>query len=400
MDLKIKYLFLKYIGGECSSGELEEIRHILQNGLYQDEWNAAIAEDAAGVEEESSESALTPYDAGRIYMRIETQLQPDGEAAGGETRVGKIGHAWMKYAAAAIVIMCLSPVLYLYFSPALISYTSQYSNDVPPGRDQAFLTLYDGRKISLTDAKTGELFKQKGILVSKRADGRIVYATDATQPDAGTGKLNTISTPAGGQWQVNLSDGTRIWLNAATSLTYPQTFAGLKERRVILKGEAYFEVAGDRSHPFIVETEGQKISVLGTSFNVNSYADEPGISTTLLEGSVKVAPVNRNDQEVIIKPDQEAVLNGDLLEVKEVNADDAIAWKNGYFRFKSEPIESIMRELSRWYDIEVKYENNLSGKTFTGKISKFKNISQVLKMLDQTKDVHFKVKGRRVTVTD
>lgn len=302
---------------------------------------------------------------------------------------------WPKIAAAAMLIMIAGGLLYVQQrSPENLT-ANVYKNDVAPGGNKALLILADGSKISLDEAANHQLATQSGIRITKTGTGQLVYAT-ADQTKTAASSLNTISTPRGGQYQVTLADGTKVWLNASSSLTYPSGFANTKQRQVTLKGEAYFEVAKDKLHPFFVKTDRQTVKVLGTHFNISSYEDDKITKTTLLEGLVSVNPIGKEEQ--IIHPGQQAVLNGGDIAVKEANTEEAMAWKNGYFRFNDEDIKSVMRKLSRWYSIDVQYEGEVSVEGFTGKISRFKPISEVLNALESTKTIHFKVEGRRVTV--
>jgi transmembrane sensor len=271
-----------------------------------------------------------------------------------------------------------------------------YQKDIAPGGNKATLTLSDGTKINLDKATNGQIAAQQGMRILKASSGQIIYRK-AEGTITGIPVTNNVSTPIGGLWQIALPDGTKVWLNSASSLTYPTTFRDLKKRVVQLTGEAYFEVAKDKAHPFIVKTASQSVEVLGTHFNVNSYRDEPSVKTTLAVGRVKVS--NNNGQTMLLIPGQQAILTtNNTLTVIEANVEQALAWKNGRFRFKDEDIQSIMRQLSRWYDIEVQYDPGFPKMGLNGKVSRYKNISQVLKGLEATKTVHFKVEGRRVTV--
>jgi ferric-dicitrate binding protein FerR (iron transport regulator) len=301
-------------------------------------------------------------------------------------------------AAAAVVVMVLGGLFY---------YSNRNSNpapmlakhaDVAPGANKAVLTLADGRKISLNDAKNGALAQQAGISISKTADGQLVYELKAGEKELDTKEIsyNTIETPRGGQYQISLPDGTKVWLNAASSLSYPATFAGQRQRMVQLTGEAYFEVAKDKQHPFTVKSTGQEIEVLGTHFNVNAYADEPAVKTALLEGSVKVSAGTTT---VVIRPGQQASLKNGSINVEEVNTNVMADWKAGKFRFKDEPLASILRKVSRWYDVEVVYSPGFKDMpTFTGSVSRLDNVSAVLKMLEETSDVKFSIEGKTIKV--
>ena len=314
---------------------------------------------------------------------------------------------FVKWPAAAAIFIVFSVGIYFFIHKAqqtqLISETNK--NKILPGGNKATLTLANGSKIDLNDAKAGGVATQAQMRITKTAAGQLVYTianTNTTSPKA-TDKLsyNTIETPVGGQYQVILSDGTRVWLNAASSLKYPTQFAA-NERKVELTGEGYFEVAKSRSKLFKVITDKQEIEVLGTHFNVNAYTDENAITTTLLEGSVKIAAHLKNQpaqQSAILKPGQQSILGNTGLAVQNVNVDDVVAWKNGYFSF-NEDFESIMRKLSRWYNIEVVYKIDKDPDLmFGGKISRSKSINSVLNIIETTGNVHFKIEGRRITVT-
>jgi ferric-dicitrate binding protein FerR (iron transport regulator) len=209
-------------------------------------------------------------------------------------------------------------------------------------------------------------------------------------------KQNSVSTPRGGKWRINLPDGTAVWLNAASSITYPASFSGSRTRQVELKGEAYFEVAKDKAHPFIVKTDNQEVQVLGTHFNLNSYADEASTKTTLLEGAIKITAAG---QQKLLKPGEQAILNGKVLKISAADLETAVAWKNDEFVFKGESIKEIMRVLARWYNIDAEYSGPVTTEEFQGKIGMQKNITEVLQLLELTEAVHFKIEGRKVIVT-
>jgi len=267
---------------------------------------------------------------------------------------------------------------------------SQYGNDIKPGSNKATITLANGKLITLSTAKTMVVIDPISL---KYNDGSLVQKNTVPigVPSTGISQGLMVSTPRGGTYQITLQDGTKVWLNAASSLKFPSTFGNLPVREVELNGEAYFEVAKNKIHPFIVISRGQEVKVLGTHFNITSYEDEPSVKTTLLEGSVKV-----ND--ATLKPNQQAVLSNDHITVQQANTEEIMAWKNGYFRFNDEKIESIMKKIARWYNIEVQFKGKVTDEEFKGTISRNKNISEVLELLESTKTVHFKVEGRRVTV--
>lgn len=315
-------------------------------------------------------------------------------------RMSKKRPGWYRYAAvAASVLIVFASGLYFYNqNQGQRAKLEVYGNDVAPGKQGATLTLANGRQIRLSNAATGEIATEAGVSITKKANGQVVYNL-ASPPSASREEshiINTLSTARGETYEVQLPDGSTVWLNAASSLTYPASFSKLPNRSVQLTGEAYFEISKDKSRPFIVKADRQEVEVLGTHFNINSYQDEPGIKTTLVEGSVKVDGYQTGRK--ILLPGQQSILTADKLLVKKANLQEAVAWKEGYFRFYDENIESVMRKLSRWYDIEVQYVGPIPQDEFNGRISLYKHISQVLKQLEKTEGVHFKLEGRRVTV--
>ena len=259
-----------------------------------------------------------------------------------------------------------------------------------PGRDNAILTLSDGTTIVLDSAANGTLAKEGAMQIAKQ-NGQISYTGTAK---AAVPVYNTISTARGNQYQVVLADGSNVWLNAASSIRFPAAFSG-SERRVQITGEAYFEVAHNAAAPFKVDVNGMEITVLGTHFNVNAYSDEASVKTTLLEGAVKLA---KGTAAGVLKPGQQAALGNDgkFAIRSDVDLDETVAWKNGVFIFNRRSLQNIMRQISRWYDVEVVYEGNPGG-TFSGVVSRQENISQVLKIME-VNGVRFKLDGRKIIV--
>lgn len=299
------------------------------------------------------------------------------------------------YAAAAVVLITLGTWLYTsnHFTPSAIQHSAQ---EPLPGKVGATLTLANGKKIRLSDASNGKLAHESGISISKTAGGQIVYdlqANTSGHPEFNAeAQFNTLSTAKGETYQLRLPDGSKIWLNAASSLTYSATLYEHGIRTINLQGEAYFEIAKDKAHPFVVKTEKQVVKVLGTHFNIMAYADESVIKTTLLEGTVEV-----NDS--ILKPGQQAQTYKTATNIIEVNPEDAIAWKNNLFVFRNENIQSIMKKISRWYDVDVEFRNKgILDKNFGGTFSKFENISDMLHTMEITGVIHFKIEGRRIIV--
>lgn len=315
------------------------------------------------------------------------------EAASGFSRVKPL---WIRYAAAALILFFVAFGAYFLINPHRTKNNTNAYHNIVPGGNKAFLTLANGTKISLDDAVKGEVAKQAGVSITKTADGQIVYQAAADNTDATQPAQNSVSTPKGGQYRVILPDGTNVWLNAASSITYPTAFKGT-ERMVSLTGEAYFEVTKNKAMPFRVKSGMQTIEVLGTHFNINAYADEPAIETTLLEGSVKVSSASNS---TIIVPGEQASVNhdgGGAITKHMVNADKEVAWKNGLFSFEGDDIRSVMRQVSRWYNIDVVYDSNMSSEKYFGEISRSSSLADVFKILELN-NVKFNVEGKTVTV--
>jgi transmembrane sensor len=274
-------------------------------------------------------------------------------------------------------------------------------NDIVAGENKAILTLGDGSKIILDDAKNGILANQGGNSILKAAEGEVIYSFISEVKDSQTEDLNapviynTIETPKGGKFQIKLPDGSKVWLNAASSLRFPTVFNGSK-RQVELIGEAYFEVSPDKSKIFEVNTRNQVVQVLGTHFNINAYMDEPTVNTTLLEGSVRVSDLRTNISQ-LLKPGEQSQLSEQIEVINLKNTNEAVAWKEGYFQFDEADIKTVMRQIERWYDVSVVYEGDLPNYRFGGEIERNLSLLQVLKVLEKTK-VHFRLEGREVIV--
>jgi transmembrane sensor len=265
---------------------------------------------------------------------------------------------------------------------------SDQVQDVKPGGNAATITFSNGKKILLSP-------DQKSVIVG---DHQLSYNDGSLiSQDNDNNERQKISIPNGGQYQIVLSDGTRVWLNSASTLEYPLQSSKGPTRKVVLQGEAYFEVAKDSKHPFIVVSGSQHTTVLGTHFNVNAYPDQP-IKTTLLEGSVRVSTSGTQFPSRTIKPGEQSVFTKNGLQISNADPDLEIAWKNGKTEFEDAELKTVMNMLSRWYDVNVDYKFYPSEARFTGSVSRSKNISEVLQLLESTEEVHFKVEGRKVLV--
>jgi ferric-dicitrate binding protein FerR (iron transport regulator) len=351
------------------------------------EWyRSTVYQDAEFPEEEASVEAL-------MLTRLETSI-------GGKK--GRDPRNWYIAAASAILLLGIGTVAVLRKPLRPESRVAvQPVHDIAPGANVATLTLANGSTVSLTDAAKGNIAEQGGIRITKSADGQIVYTVDpstagGTRPDtAAAFTYNKIEIPAGGQYQVVLPDGTRVWLNSSSWLKFPVHFSPT-ERKVELSGEAYFDVRRDPAAPFRIASLQQDIEVLGTQFNVHAYPDEAHIRTTLVDGAVRVTAKGKS---VLLAPKQEADL-GDGLHVSQADVEAAIAWKNGYFRCVDQPLGIIMKQVSRWYNVKVAYEDEkMMDETFGVLSNKFSNISVLLKMMEKTGNAKFTVNGATVVVS-
>lgn len=369
----------KYLEGKATLQEEQTLLNFYESFNQSTDWD----EKALGLKEELEAKMLA-----RLHAAIR---QPAVQS--------KTIAIWKRIAVAASIVLVSSIIFYSYQQQKEQSThnpkTAQTSAIVP-GTNRAFLTLADGEKIALNEAANKVLAAQLGDGVAVK-EGTLSYATNLL---AAKDKFNLIEIPRGGQYRVDLPDGSKVWLNAESSLRYPLTFDH-NERKVTLTGEAYFEIAKDKNRPFKVVTGTQTVEVLGTHFNVSAYQNDDETKTTLLEGSVRITKNNGtgNDQTVVLRPDEEAInYNAKPLQVRQVDAEQSVAWKNGNFIFEHEDISSIMKKIARWYDIEISYAGSKSTDLFTGTISRKKSLNNVLEMLQLAGNVHFKVEGRRIVV--
>jgi hypothetical protein len=308
--------------------------------------------------------------------------------------------AWTRWAAAAAVLLLLGTGYYFFTithhekQKELTIIDQPKQNDIaPPNTVNAVLTLSNGQKIILDSTGNGTVAMQGSVNVIKLADGQIAYSGTSNEI-----QYNTLTNPKGSKViSLTLADGSRVWLNTASSLRYPTAFAG-KERKVEITGEAYLEVAHNPDMPFIVSKGSTNIKVLGTHFNVNAYDDENSLNVTLLEGSVSVMAAG-SSQSKVIKPGEQARVNkkGAIELTNSIDMSEVMAWKNGLFSFKGADIKSVMRQVSRWYDVEVVFEKDIPEK-FYAEVPTSTSVSALLNMLEATKAVKFKIEGKTINV--
>ena len=361
---ELRQLIAKYNAGEAT----------VEEQVFIEQWYESI---------QGSDTTLNEAALGSIRNQMETTLTA-------YTHKKKVS-IYTRWIAAASIIVAVGAGLYLLRQQTGRPAEVVQQNDIAPGGTRAVLTLGDGKQLVLDNMNNGQLAKQNGAVISKNANGQIVYrAVAGSLPETN----NTITTPRGGMYAVILTDGTKIWLNAASSLQFPTLFTG-DTRTVELEGEAYFEVAQNAKAPFRVISGQQTIEVLGTHFNISHYNDEPGITTTLLEGSIRVIT---GDHSVVLKTGQQSVIktgNEQITVNNEKDSSEVMAWKNGMFQFNNADISTIMRQIGRWYDVDVVFEGKLPEDQFRGKISRNVNASKVLKILELS-GINFKIEGRRI----
>ncbi|MGO4773173.1 FecR family protein [Flavobacterium sp. W22_SRS_FK3] len=307
-----------------------------------------------------------------------------------------------KYAVAASIALLLGSGIFYFTKPReKVIEVVEKPKEIAPGGNRGILTLSNGKQIVLADISAKDTIAKEGekeqVTIKMDAKGVITYVInpDADASEADANLFNTLSTPTGGQYNIVLADGTKVYLNTVSSIKYPTQFNG--EKRIVeLEGEAYFEVAKDKSKPFIVKSGNQSIEVLGTHFNVHAYNNESVVKTTLLEGSVAVTHKN---QKAILKPGQQSNVsdNFDKIAIRKVDVEAAIAWKNGRFKFDNAELKTVMKQLERWYGIKVEYRGDVSDVRFNGGTFMNKNLSEVLKVLELS-DIKFKVEGKTIIV--
>ncbi|WP_184545383.1 FecR family protein [Mucilaginibacter sp. FT3.2] len=374
-------LFEKYLSGKASPQEIEALL------AYRDDFDLIEGEPG-------NDYAQFADKEERILNKLESNILTQKAPA----NIRRI----LLMAASVILLIAVGAIFLLKSesaNPLLSKSKPAINNDIKPAAHNALLTLANGKKVILNNLMVGTVLRHGNINVKKEANGLLKINASAKLPDRDTNpEYNTISTPVGGHYEVVLPDGSKVWLNAASSLKFPSAFTG-NERKVELTGEAYFEVAKNKQLPFKVKFDNQLVEVLGTHFNIKAYHNEAASTTTLLEGSVSIS---KDNIKKILIPGEQAVSASGQNSIMVSAADEvaAVAWTNNVFFFRNENIRAIMRELSRWYDIDVVYQGNTAHKDYGIRMSKSKNLSEILKNLELTGTIHFKVDERRVTVME
>lgn len=350
-------LYEKYLAGECT---LEEETLLME---YRDQFQLR--------EEEAVDDAIGQ----RIFARIQKSTAR---------------FSWWWAAAALLPLMGSFWLLHQPAPKPVAVKLHEKIMPVKPGANVATLTLANGRVITLDDAPEGKLAETGNSSISKNQQG-LSYTANGQQR---TPTINTIAVPRGGQYQLTLSDGTRVWLNSESSLTFPDIFNG-SDRKLMLSGEAYFEVSKDDTKPFTVQTAQATVHVLGTSFNMSAYKDEKLIKATLVDGAIRLS---NETASTLLSPGEQGIITATGIEKKRVNINQEIAWKSGYFVFRNNTIQEIMRQISRWYNVQIAYSGDIPQGTFGGTYSRSKDLEELLNGLELTGLVHFKIEGRTLIV--
>lgn len=378
-DTRLLALMEKFEQGLATEAEMLE----LDAWFNSMEDNPSVLANLNGEEQLKAKSALLMRINTRVDYELETTHYP---------RTRKPVALWARIMVAASLLLFLSFGTYflIHRGNPIEQTANNLSQDFQPGSNKAILTLAGGRKIILDNSKNGKLAMQGNTVVIKTGDGKVIYDTDGSDEAE---QINTMTTPKGGEYHLVLADGTGVWLNAASSITYPAAFSG-KDRYVETTGQVYFEVAHNASKPFRVKTNGQTVEVLGTHFDVNAYTGDV-IKTTLLQGSVAVLAKGIRK---VIRPGDQAAVSGSTIKIGQVDTDEIMAWKDGFFDFTDADIKTVMQEFSRWYDLDIVFDGPVTNEVFTGRLPRSWSFAKVMKLMKPFKSTHLTIEGRRIMV--
>lgn len=374
-------ILAKYEAGTITEDELQQL----------EDWYASFEANPDLIDSLSAEERAVRKK--QLQQKIFDQIGPETSSAAKMPQkrfsLNPGNRLWQ--AAASLVLICAVSFYIFQKQTDKPSSAEELSSNINPATDQATLTLGNGEKILLDNSKNGELSAEGNIHINKLKPGNLVYTASKKVSKVHT---NTLSTPRGGRYQLTLADGTQVWLNAQSSITYPSAFQGTS-REVTITGEVYFEVAHNAAMPFRVKSENQLIEVLGTHFNVNTYNAKSSAKTTLLSGSIALT---NSHQRIILKPGEQGIVAAHSMSVKNVDPAEVIAWKEGYFDFTDADIGSVIDELGRWYNVDIHYNGTATKETFTGRIPRSWPFEKVLNLLKTFKSIQVEMQGRRLIV--
>jgi len=380
-------LYQQFLNGKCNSEELDQLFRYFGTASEAELKDIILAEMEKSEQEPITESEQRHLK--HLQGQLTKQIFKERKS---------IISLWPRIAAAVSIAIAVSAAggYFIFHKNQTAQQISQNQNDVAPGSNKAILKMANGKQVIITGAKNGLLAQQGSTTITKTADGKLTYANSAT--NSGIMLYDTLIVPRGGQHQIKFSDGSIAFLNADSKLRIPENFEKSDRTVELISGEADFQVVHNSKSPFRVKVKGQITEDIGTEFNINAYPDETNIKTTLLAGVVKVSSKSKSS---VLKPGQQSVVNpsSNTIRVYNVDTDEAFAWKNGKFIFSSTPLDNIMSQLSRWYDVEVVYQDDsIKQKQFSAISTRFANASQVLHNLELTGEVKFKIEGKRITV--
>ncbi|WP_336835737.1 MULTISPECIES: FecR family protein [Sphingobacterium] len=374
----IKLLFERYLNNHASREETAELFQYFQDTNNKEALEQMIENQ---LESRDKEELIDKMILDRVFGKIDLGTEPQNITS----------PTWYKITGVAAAIILIISISYLFLNRS--TYNDHTATIIEPGRDKATLVLSSGKTIVLEDVANGKLTEELGTTIEKTEKGGINYKIEGNT-DVRIA-MNLLNVPKGGQFQITLSDGTKVWLNSNSSLKYPSAFSA-SERRVELTGEAYFEVSKNKQKPFIVETSLQKVEVLGTKFNINAYDDESSTQTSLAEGSVRVSCKNNT---TLLKPGQQSTLTDQNIAVRSINLDQVLDWKNGDFNFSNNNLKEIMRKISRWYNIEVIFEGPISQETYVAQISRKKRLNDVLRALQLSGSIKYSIRNNKLYIS-
>ncbi|PRD48824.1 FecR family protein [Sphingobacterium haloxyli] len=389
----VTHLFQKFLQRQCTAEELTQLYR-----YFDIEENADMLKElilkALNREVDTAEIAAQQPHLSNLFDKIEEKIQTPAPSP--RYRPLNAAH-WMAVAATVALVAFVSLFAYRHIKHKPEEQIAVQVNSYPqPGSDRAELTLFNGKKIVLNELGQDQLLQEAGITVSNTSEGLVIYRVDDDKVDQADHALNTMRTPRGGQYQLILADGTKVWLNASSSLIFPSHFSGSK-RSVKLEGEGYFEVAHDATKPFFVQTAESEVEVLGTTFNVMAYPEEQKSQITLLTGSVHV---KRGEEAMRLTPGQQAEIQRKEtgIRVRAVDIEPVIAWKNGIFLFDQSELPQVMRQIGRWYNAEVVYGGEVPEVSLTGMVSRQDPLATLLSILERAGGVHFDVQKNKIMV--
>ena len=388
---RLEYLFNCYIENNCTTQEAEELMKLLARSKHEPAIKKLIVDL---IENTESTIQMPKYVAASVLQKI--LQKEEAFVVPIETRKSVFSF-WIRVAAVVVLFISAASVFRVLNKKNNMQSKTAVVNEkhpIVPGGNKAILTTSDGSTIVLDSIQNGMVI-QKGLTKISKQGGLLIYNVSGSRMTDEAIVYNTLSTPRGGQYQVVLPDGSRVWLNAASSLHFPSAFKG-KQRVVELTGEAYFEVSKNKKKPFLVKVGDMAVKVLGTHFNINAYPDENAIKTSLLKGSVNIS---KGTVSQMLRPGEQAILQNstDKVEIRNADMNEVVAWKNGLFQFDGATITTIMREIGRWYNVKIEYSGKVPQRQFEGKISRDAQLYDVLRILELS-NVKFSLVGNTIIV--